>query len=118
MVLGLSLAFVREFLDDSIKSKDLERVAPGLNVLGLVPVVDDWRSEEDAFVVSVAEPKGPTAEAYQTLRTSLRFLALEQPCGPFNSPVRTPARARARPRRLPNLAVADGGRVTFDEPTW
>ncbi len=105
LVLGLFLAFLREFLDDSVKSKDdLERVVPGVDVLGLLPVVTDWRSKEDAFLVSVAEPKSPAAEAYRTLRTSLQFLALEQPMRTLQ--VTSPNAGEGKTTTLANLAVA------------
>lgn len=105
LVLGFGLALLLEFLDDSVKSKeDLERVAPGVNVLGLVPVVTDWRSKDEAFLVSVAEPKSAAAEAYRTLRTSLQFLALEQPMRTLQ--VTSPNAGEGKTTTLANLAVA------------
>jgi succinoglycan biosynthesis transport protein ExoP len=105
LVLGLGLAFLREFLDDSVKTKDdLERLAPGTPVLGLIPVVAAWRGKEQAYLVSLAEPTSPAAEAYRTLRTSIQFLSLEQP-------MRTLQLTSANPREgktttLANLGVA------------
>jgi len=80
LLLGLGLAVVREFLDDSVKAKDdLERVAQGVPVLGLIPVVPAWKGKDGAYLVSVADPTSPAAEAYRTLRTSIQFLGLDQP---------------------------------------
>jgi len=105
LFLGLGVAFVREFLDDSVKSKeDLERAAPGLNVLGLVPVVTEWRSKDEPFLVSVAEPKSPAAEAYRTLRTSLQFLALEQPMRTLQ--ITSANAGEGKTTTLANMAVA------------
>jgi polysaccharide biosynthesis transport protein len=79
LILGTSLAFLREHLDDSIKSKeDMERVAPGLPVLGLIPTVPDWRNRAETKVVSQAEPSSPVAEAYRSLRTSIHFLGIDR----------------------------------------
>jgi capsular polysaccharide biosynthesis protein len=105
LVLGLGLAFLREFLDDSVKTKDdLERLAPGMPVLGLIPVVSAWRGKDDAYLVSLADPTSQAAEAYRTLRTSIQFLSLEQP-------MRTLQLTSANPREgktttLANLGVA------------
>ncbi len=79
LILGTSLAFLREHLDDSIKSKeDLERAAPELPVLGLIPTVPDWRNKTETKVVSQLEPSSPVAEAYRSLRTSIQFLGLDR----------------------------------------
>lgn len=80
LLVGLGLAFLFERLDDSLKSKqDLER-ATGATVLGLIPRVSEWRDPEHAEVVSILRPTSPPAEAYRTLRTSLQFLNLDNPC--------------------------------------
>lgn len=105
LAVGLCLALLIDYLDDSVKSKeDLERAAPGLNVLGLVPVVSVWRSKDEAFLVSVAEPKSAAAEAYRTLRTSLQFLALEQPMRTLQ--ITSPNAGEGKTTTLANLAVA------------
>ena len=80
LVLAFGIAFLREFLDDSVKSKhDFERVAPGVPVLGLIPVVAAWRGRDTPYVVSLEDPGSPAAEAYRTLRTSVQFIGLDQP---------------------------------------
>jgi succinoglycan biosynthesis transport protein ExoP len=80
LFLGVGLAFLREYLDDSIKGKeDVERASHGLQVLGLIPAVPSWKVREEAWVVSVTEPASPPAEAYRTLRTAVQFLALDRP---------------------------------------
>ncbi len=105
LAVGVALAFLLEFLDDSVKSKDdLQRAAPGVPVLGLVPTVTGWRAKQDAFLISVAEPNSPVAEAYRTLRTAIQFMALDHP-------MRTLQITSANPREgktttLANLAIA------------
>lgn len=76
LLLGMGAAFLREFMDDSVKNPDeLERVT-GLPVLGMLP------SKKSASPRTVAlqtynEPKSPLAEAIRSLRTSLRFSTRE-----------------------------------------
>nr|MDP8928069.1 Wzz/FepE/Etk N-terminal domain-containing protein [Actinomycetota bacterium] len=80
LVLGISLAFVFDQLDDTLKSKeDIEHAVRELPVVGLIPLAGAWKRGGDTRVVSQAEPSSPTAEAYRTLRTSIKFLRLDQP---------------------------------------
>ncbi len=105
VILGVGVAFLREFLDDSIKSKDeFERVAPGVPVLGLIPVVGAWRGKETPYMVSIADPTSPAAEAYRTLRTSIQFIALDQPMRTLQVTSANPQEGKTT--TLANLAVA------------
>ena len=105
LVLGFALAFLREFLDDSVKSKEeFERIAPGVPVLGLIPVVSAWRGKDTPYVVSLADPSSPAAEAYRTLRTSIQFLALDQPMRTLQVTSANPQEGKTT--TLVNLAVA------------
>jgi capsular exopolysaccharide synthesis family protein len=105
LVLGLGLAVLREFLDDSVKGKDdFERVASGVPVLGLIPVVSAWRGKEDAYLVSIEDPTSPAAEAYRTLRTSIQFLGLDQPMRTLQVTSANPQEGKTT--TLANLAVA------------
>jgi succinoglycan biosynthesis transport protein ExoP len=105
LVLGLGLAFLREFLDDSVKTKDeFERVAPGLPVLGLIPVVSAWRGKETPYLVSLDDPNSPAAEAYRTLRTSIQFIGLDQPMRTLQITSANPQEGKTT--TLSNLAVA------------
>lgn len=72
--LGLILAFLRDYYDDSISTKeDLDRVTGGVPVLGIIPAVKAWRDESTAVLESLAHPSSAAAEAYRSLRTSLEF---------------------------------------------
>jgi non-specific protein-tyrosine kinase len=78
LLVGVGLAFLREYLDDSISSReDLEGAVPALDLLTVVPVVGDWKDRKMAKLVSVASPQSATAEAYRTLRTSMQFVGID-----------------------------------------
>jgi non-specific protein-tyrosine kinase len=78
LLVGVGLAFLREYLDDSISSReDLERAIPELDLLTVVPVFGDWKDRKTARLVSVASPQSATAEAYRTLRTSMQFVGID-----------------------------------------
>src|SRR5207247_10735386 len=78
LILGVALAFAREYMDDSIKSKDdVERAAHGLATVGVIPAVPTWKTKDVPRLVSVSEPTSSAAEAYRALRTAIQFTALD-----------------------------------------
>ncbi len=78
LILGVGLAFLLEYLDDSIKTKEhLERViGNGIPVFGLIPPIERGDVEVDSALV--APTSGP-AEAYRALRTAVQFLGVDRP---------------------------------------
>ncbi|MGB0848608.1 MAG: GumC family protein [Thiolinea sp.] len=72
LLLGLAFAFLREFMDDSVKDiNDLERQTQ-LPVLGIVPSVREKNPRKMAQM-ALTEPRSTLAESFRTLRTTLRF---------------------------------------------
>lgn len=105
LILGVGLAFLREYLDDSIRTKeDVEAVAAGGAVLTIVPQVETWRDPDVTTVVSQTAPKSPAAEAYRTLRTSVQFIGLERAVKLLQ--VTSPMAAEGKTTTLANLGVA------------
>lgn len=105
LLLGVGLAFLREHLDDTIKGKeDFERAVPGMTVLGLIPVVPDWKTREEIRVVSISHPNSNAAEAYRILRTSIQFMGLDRSVRTIQ--VTSPNAAEGKTTTLSNLAVA------------
>lgn len=102
---AVGLAFLREYLDDSIKTKaDFERAVPGLAVLGLIPIVPDWKARDQSRVISLTNPTSPTAEAYRILRTSIQFIGLERELRVIQ--VTSASAQEGKTTTLANLAVA------------
>lgn len=78
LIFGVGLAFLFDYLDDSIRDDDdLER-ASGLPSLGVIPTVTNWKKEERPYLVSLAEPDSTITEDYRALRTSVQFLGLDR----------------------------------------
>ena len=75
LMLGVGLAFLRDFLDDAIRSEDQAVRAAGRPALGHIP---RWKTdkEHENRLVSLVEPASPVSESYRTLRTNIRFLAV------------------------------------------
>jgi capsular exopolysaccharide synthesis family protein len=112
MVLGLLLAFMFEYLDDSIQTRDdMERaVGSQVPVVGVIPVATEWRDSSRTEIISVAAPKSPTAEAYRALRTSVHFAGIEEPLTTLA--ITSPSVGEGKTTTLANLAVvmANSGR--------
>ncbi len=72
LLLGIATAFIREFMDDSVKDvNDLERQTR-LPVLGIIPVAAESDPKKLAQLVLNA-PKSTLAESFRSLRTTIRF---------------------------------------------
>ena len=72
IMLGMGAAFLREFMDDSLKGSDeLERIT-GLPVLGLLPNIKNQPDDQIALLAHT-DPRSTLAEAIRSLRTSLKF---------------------------------------------
>lgn len=104
---GVCLAFLIDFLDDTVKShEDAERAAFGLTTLGMTPLVSGWKKQHEALVVSLTAPASPAAEAYRSLRTALQFVTLDRSLRVVQ--VTSPGASEGKTTTLANLAVAFG----------
>lgn len=80
LLLGVGLAFVRERLDDSLNSREAaEAASGGLPIVGLIPMVDAWKSKGSHHLALVEDPTSNVSEAFRTLRTAIQFLGLDEP---------------------------------------
>ena len=91
--LGVGIAFIKEYLDHSVRTDDdLQRA--GLSAIAIVPTIDVKRAIEkmekvgkdlngelslQSRLISHFDPKSPVAEAYRTLRTNIQFLSPDKP---------------------------------------
>jgi capsular exopolysaccharide synthesis family protein len=75
IILGVGFAFLRERMDDRVKSRtELER-RMGAPVIAAVPKVPGWRRSEEAQLIMRRDPKNPVSEAYRTLGTNVQYMA-------------------------------------------
>ncbi|MBL8778507.1 MAG: polysaccharide biosynthesis tyrosine autokinase [Acidimicrobiales bacterium] len=77
LLAGIFVSVGRRALDKSVRSRRALERATGQRVLGLIPKVVDW-DEDQVQNVALEHPTSPPAEAYRTLRTSLRFLTVDE----------------------------------------
>jgi capsular exopolysaccharide synthesis family protein len=76
---GIGLAFLLEYLDDTIKThEDIEKFIK-LPVLGVVPSVKtDSKNVEDMDLLVQRKPRSNVSEAYRSIRTSLLYTSPNQ----------------------------------------
>ncbi len=100
MVAGAGLAFLLEYLDDTIKTpQDINQML-GLDTLGTIPKITDG---EDELVVA-DQPRSPVAESFRMLGTNLRFYSLDKTLSIFL--VTSPEPESGKSVIVANLAAA------------
>ena len=105
LVVGTAAAFGREYLDDSVKTReDMSRLTGGRPVLGVIPVSGDTADGLGTEVVSLTQPQSSAAEAYRSLSTAIQFLALDTPVVTIE--VTSPGPREGKTTTVANLAVA------------
>jgi len=70
LILGLAIAFLRNFLDDTIQAEEDIKHATDTPLLGFIPHI----REDDGKLKVLASPKSAVAEAFRNLRTNLQFM--------------------------------------------
>ncbi len=72
LLLGMGIAFLREFVDDSIKDSKLLEQVTGLPVLSQLPEMKNMGNKALALQTAI-DPGSSLSESIRSLRTSLRF---------------------------------------------
>jgi tyrosine-protein kinase len=109
LFLGSALAFVRDYFDDSVKTKEMAERVTGVPTLGLIPKLAG-RSD----LVTVTNPTAPAAEAFRLLRTSVKFLGVDRQVRVVQ--ITSPSPGEGKTMVAVNLAVAfaqSGDRVVI-----
>jgi polysaccharide biosynthesis transport protein len=74
LLLGVGAAFVLEYFDDDVYTKDeVEQLSGGVPVLAVIPQMKSWKKSGETKLISEEDPFSPVTEAYRSLRTSLQF---------------------------------------------
>jgi capsular exopolysaccharide synthesis family protein len=71
----LGIIMLKEALDDTVKTPDDVMQKFGVPVLGII----NHHSTAHNGLITVAEPRSPTAEAYRTLRTNVSYTSVDKP---------------------------------------
>lgn len=102
-MLGVGVAFGREFMDDTVHTReDIEKATGGLSVIGMIPRIQlvgaaangngngrrngrvgrmpaDGLGHLEERLVTGRDPRNPVSEAYRSLRTNLTFVTPDHP---------------------------------------
>jgi len=100
-MVGVGIAFGREFLDDTVHTReDIEKATGGLSVIGMIPriridgalangngrsngkvkqVTPEGLANLEERLVTGRDPRNPVSEAYRSLRTNLTFVNPDHP---------------------------------------
>jgi len=108
LALGIGFAFLRDSLDERIRTtSDVERASGGLHALASIPVRDG--KVAPGFVACRDDPRSQGAEAYRSLRTSVKFASLDRPIKVLQ--VTSASSGEGKTTTVANLAVvlAQGG---------
>ena len=76
LMAGIGLAFLLDYLDDTVKDADDVKHRLGLPVLGIIPRIPTPSGAADdpaAMLIRNLEPKSPPVEAFRALRTGIHF---------------------------------------------
>jgi capsular exopolysaccharide synthesis family protein len=72
LILGIAYAFLREFVDDTIR--DEEDINRGTSV-GIVGAIPSIKREKKGILKVFESPKSRVTEAFRSIRTNLQFIA-------------------------------------------
>lgn len=73
---ALGIVFLKETLDDTVKSPEALAQTTGVPVLGMIAHMGKAHKQR---LIVVAQPRSPVAEAFRALRTNLQFASVERP---------------------------------------
>src|SRR5581483_3877479 len=80
LAIAASIAYLIDYLDNTIKSPDDVERQLHLATMGAITQIANMHNPDDALV-TLKQPRSPISEAYRVLRTNLRFSGIEDPNG-------------------------------------
>lgn len=78
LMLAAGIAFLVEYLDDTLKTMEDVEQALGLPVVGYIAQIQYEAGSEESLYVT-RQPRSPVSEAFRLLRTNLEFAGVDRP---------------------------------------
>lgn len=78
LMIAAGIAFLLEYLDDTIKTPEAAYEMLQLPVIGYIPEMEKNKDQEVDYVHIVEEPRSPVSEAFRSLRTNLEFSQVDK----------------------------------------
>jgi capsular exopolysaccharide synthesis family protein len=105
LLIAAAIAFVIEYLDDTIKTPaDVQRVT-NLPTIGYIAESDALSTMKSSVFIA-ANPRSPVAEAFRSLRTNLEFAEVDHPVRTIL--ISSPGPSEGKTTLATNLAVSIG----------
>ena len=80
LMLAIGIAFLVEYMDDTLKSPDDVEAVAGLPTLGTIIAMKGDEGRSPIYrLAAILYPRSPVAEAYRTLRTNIEFASVDAP---------------------------------------
>jgi len=80
LLLTAGVAFLVEYLDDTLKTPDDIKALLDVPVIGFIGELRQAQKNDEALGIYVAKnPRSPVAEAFRSLRTNLEFSSVDKP---------------------------------------
>jgi len=109
LMLAVGFVFLKEYLDDTLKTPEEIKDVLGLTTIGYIAQMKyDDESKEELYVAR--QPRSPVSEAFRTLRTNLEFAGVDEPIRTIL--VTSPGPGEGKTTIATNLAaiIAQGGK--------
>ncbi len=82
VISGIFVAFIKDYLDNTIKDADMVKRELNLPILALIPHIPaadvGMDNEKHASLITHYEPKSSISEAFRSLRTSIHFSSISK----------------------------------------
>lgn len=110
-LLLVAVAFLIEYLDDTVKlPEDAARVT-GLPALG--SLVQYRNGDKERRLIAATNPQSPFTESYRTLRTNIQFSSLDKPIEKLMITSASPGEGKSTTAANLAVVIAQGGKRTI-----
>lgn len=110
-LLMTALAFLIEYLDDTIKLPDDASRVTGLPALG--SLVQYRNGDKGRRLITATNPQSPFSEAYRTLRTNIQFSSLDKPIETLMVTSSSPGEGKSTTAGNLAVVIAQSGKRTI-----
>ena len=110
----IGLAFLREYLDDTLKVPDDVEEQTSLPTLGAISRIQSGMHADPMYrLVTLLYPRSPASEAFRTLRTNVDFASVDLPIASLLVTSSVPAEGKTTVAANLAVAFAQAGRRTI-----
>lgn len=112
LLLGLGIAFLLDYMDQSIKT-DEDLAEAGLLSIGHIPYVQTGRGRRAELLTLSASAETPAAEAYRSLRTNVLFTGVDRQIRTIVLTSALPGEGKSRTAANLSIVLAQAGYKTL-----